>query len=215
MPFSSAQVSWRTHVGTWTRFFLGMRLGPYHEMSPPIVSALLKLGRVERADHLYDIGCGDGRVLITAAQSTGCRATGIEVDARVAELCRRNVAAQKLEGQISVREGDARRMDISDATVVTLYLSERGNKALQPLLTPKLLADPSTRVLSFLFEMPGWTPVQMELEHASQIPLYLFDGSSLPPNIRKEYEQRKEQRLQQEEQQKQQQQDDKGKAEAA
>ena len=181
-------------------------------MSPPIVSALLKLGKVQRSDHLFDIGCGDGRVLITAVQSTGCKATGIEVDARVAELARRNVSARQLDGQISVREGDARSTDISDATVVTLYLSERGNKALQPLLTPKLLQDPETRVLSFLFEMPGWTPVQMELEHASQIPMFLFDGRSLPPNIRQEYEQRKAQRLQQEEQQAK---DDKDKAQGA
>lgn len=142
MPFSSKQVTFRTHARTWMRFFLGTRLGPYHEMSPPIVSALLKLGRVSRSDHLFDIGCGDGRILLEAARH-GAKATGIELDKRVAELARSNVEKSGVDpALVTVLEQDAKKTDLSQATLVTLYLSERGNAALLPTLQPWILASP-------------------------------------------------------------------------
>lgn len=189
MPFSSAQVTFRTHLRTWGRFFLGFRLGPYHEMSPSIVRSVLEVASLGPKDHFVDIGAGDGRLCIAAARDFHCASvTGLEIDAEVAKLCRANIAREGLADRVRIVEGDARKADISSATCVSLYLSERGNAALRPLLQPLLLSRPSTRVVSFVFPMPSWTPLRTELEKDSGIPIFLFDGSSLPPNIRSKYE---------------------------
>jgi SAM-dependent methyltransferase len=203
MPFSSNQVSFLTHARTWARFFLGTRLGPYHEMSAPIVTNLLRLGNLTARDHVVDIGCGDGRILLAAARmAPGCRATGIELDPVVAELCRKNVAAASDVDQtlIHVHEGDARKArNIDEATLVTLYLSERGNASLRPLLQPLLLSRPTeARVVSFLFPMSGWEPAKTELDKDSGIPMYLFDATSLPASVRLQYEQAKQARMERE-----------------
>jgi SAM-dependent methyltransferase len=192
MPFSSNQVSFRTHARTWLRFFLGWRLGPYHEV--PAAPALLQLAKLKQHDHLFDIGAGDGKLLIEAARTYGCKATGIELDKKVAELCRKNVAASGLQQLITVREQNALKADLSDATCVSLYLSERGNASLLPLLNPWLLSAPERRVVSFLFPMPSWQPVQVELEANSQIPMFLFDRSSVPKSIAAKFEQARKKR---------------------
>lgn len=169
--------------------------GPYHEMSPSIVRSVLEVASLGPGDHFVDIGAGDGRVCVAAARDFGCASvTGLEIDKEVAKLCRDNIARQGLSERIRIVEGDARDADISSATCVSLYLSERGNAALRPLLQPLLLARPATRVVSFVFPMPSWTPVRTELERDSGIPIYLFDGSSLPANIRKAYEARRGER---------------------
>lgn len=189
MPFSSAAVTWRTHVSTWTRFFLGNRLGPYHEMDKPIVQSLLKLGAVRSDDHFYDIGCGDARLLLAASRAPfhAKRCTGLELDAKVAAVARANVSAAGLDSSVRVLETDARKADLSEATVISLYLSERGNAQLLPVLNPALLARPSTRVVSFLFPVPSWTPVRTELTEGSNIPMYLFTGESLPQQLRDQH----------------------------
>lgn len=190
MPFSSVQVTWRTHVSTWMRFFLGTRLGPYHEMSPVIVRQLLQLAQVSKGDHVVDLGCGDGRILF-AASALGARATGFELDKTVAALARANVRAAQKDDQISVVESDARKADLSSATVITLYLSERGNAALVPVVTPHLLSKPAARVVSFLFPMPDtWKATKMELTEQSNIPMFLYTAESVPENMRQQYQQK-------------------------
>ena len=86
------------------------------------------------ADTLYDLGAGDGTFLIRAAQSSGCRCVGVEIDGPRAELARGLVAEAKMEQRITIHTGNALAMDISDATKIYLYLVPRGYRALLPML---------------------------------------------------------------------------------
>ena len=135
------------------------------------------------SDVLFDVGCGDGRLLLEAArQCRIARGVGLELNATLAALAQRNVDAfarahPALPSLLSVRHCDARTANLSDATVLTLYLSERGNKQLRPLLGSHLRRTPGSRVVSFCFDIPGWRPIRSAT--VSGIPILLFDAQSL------------------------------------
>jgi SAM-dependent methyltransferase len=119
------------------------------------VAAMLKLAGVTKADVVYDLGSGDGRIVIAAARR-GARGVGIDIDpARVAEG-ERNARAAGVADRVRFVRQDLFDADIRDATVVTLYLLPRINLRLRP----KLLADlkPGTRVVSYGFDMGDWAP---------------------------------------------------------
>ena len=126
-----------------------------------IVSAMLRLARVTRNDTVYDLGCGDGRIVIAAAQKYGARGVGIDIDPeRVAEATE-NVKRARVAGLVKIINGDLFEADISEATVVTLYLLTELNRKVRP----KLLRDlrPGTRVVSHAFGMGGdWEPERRE-----------------------------------------------------
>jgi cyclopropane fatty-acyl-phospholipid synthase-like methyltransferase len=122
----------------------------------PVVDAMLKLAKVGKGDVLYDLGSGDGRIPVTAAKVYGIRATGIDIDPeRIAEA-KANVAKQGVGKLVTIRQEDLFQADISDASVVTLYLLDSLNEKLRP----KLLAElkPGTRIVSHAFRMGDWEP---------------------------------------------------------
>lgn len=111
-----------------------------------VVDKMLEMAKVTAKDVVYDLGCGDGRIVITAAQKYNARAVGIDIDPqRIAEATA-NAKAAKVTDRVRFIEGDLFEADITPATVVTLYLLTRLNEKLQP----KLLRDlkPGTRVVS-------------------------------------------------------------------
>jgi SAM-dependent methyltransferase len=121
-----------------------------------IVDTMLKMAAVSKKDTVYDLGCGDGRIVITAAQRYGARGVGIDIDPdRVAEATE-NVRKAGVADRVSIVRGDLFEADIGAATVVTLYLLTDLNLKLRP----KLLRDlkPGTRVVSHAFSMGDWTP---------------------------------------------------------
>ena len=124
---------------------------------PPVVDAMLKLADVKPSDVVYDLGCGDGIIVATAAQKYGARAVGIDIDPqRVKEATER---AQKMgvSDKVKIVEGDLFESNISDATVVTLYLLQSLNIKLMPKLKKDL--KPGTRIVSQSFDMgPTWPP---------------------------------------------------------
>ena len=124
---------------------------------PPVVDAMLKLADVKPTDTVYDLGCGDGVIVATAAQKYGARAVGIDIDPqRVKEATER---AQKMgvSDKVEIRQGDLFEADIQDATVVTLYLLQSLNIKLMPKLQKEL--KPGTRIVSQSFNMgEGWPP---------------------------------------------------------
>jgi tRNA G10 N-methylase Trm11 len=129
---------------------------PYEPTSPEVVTAMLRLAGVGPQDVVYDLGCGDGRIVIAAAHQLGARAVGVDIDpARVAEA-KENVRKAGVEGKVEIREGDLFEADIRDATAVMLYLWPGVNLKLKP----KLLADlrPGTRVVSHDHDMGDWKP---------------------------------------------------------
>jgi SAM-dependent methyltransferase len=123
----------------------------------PVVDKMLELAQVKRTDVVYDLGCGDGRIVITAAKKYKVKAYGFDIDpVRVAEA-RANVAAAGLEDLVTIEEKDIFTLDLSPANVVTLYLLPELNVRLIPQLQ-KL--RPGSRVVSHDFDMEGVKPLK-------------------------------------------------------
>ena len=130
----------------------------YYPTPPETVAEMLRLANVKQGDVLYDLGSGDGRIPIAAAKQFGIRAVGIEIDPKLiieAETNARNAGVAEL---VRFRNEDMFHIDISEANVVTLYLSDK----LNVLLRPKLLRElkPGSRIVSHDFRMGDWEPEQ-------------------------------------------------------
>ena len=124
----------------------------------PVADAMLKLARVSANDVVFDLGSGDWRILILAAQKYGARGVGIELDPRLVEISRQVAREGEVADRVTFVEGDLFTADISEATVVTLYLSASVNSRLEPKLRREL--RPGTRIVSHQFGIGGWTPVE-------------------------------------------------------
>ncbi len=129
---------------------------PFVPTPMEVVDEMLHLAGVKAGDVLYDLGCGDGRIVIEAAKRYGIKAVGIDIDPlRIAE-CNENAAKAGLAGKVRFVQQDLFEADFRDATVITMYLLTSVNLRLRP----KLLADlkPGTRLVSHSFEMGDWRP---------------------------------------------------------
>ena len=131
---------------------------PFVPSPEVVVRRMLQLADVRENEVVYDLGCGDGRVLIIAAKEFGARAVGIEIRRDLYEQCLRRIKDLGLEDRVVVYHGNFFDYDISDADVVTLYLLTSVNEKLRPKLEREL--RPGTRVVSHDFEVPGWKPVK-------------------------------------------------------
>lgn len=129
---------------------------PYVPTPEQVIVEMLKMGNVGEHDVLYDLGCGDGRIVIKAVRELGCRGVGIDIDPVRIEECRKNAAIAGVSDRVEFFVMDLFEADISQATVVTLYLLSNVNLRLRP----KLLRDlsPGTRVISHDFGMAEWEP---------------------------------------------------------
>jgi ribosomal protein L11 methylase PrmA len=129
---------------------------PYVPTPETVVSAMLRLAQVKKGDVLYDLGSGDGRIVIAAARRYGIRAVGIDIDPR--RIAEANAKAREagVANRVRFIRQDLFDADFSEATVVTLYLLPRLNLKLRP----KLLAElrPGTRIVSHGFDMGDWKP---------------------------------------------------------
>lgn len=121
---------------------------------------MLQLARVSPDDRVYDLGSGDGRIVLAAARDFGARATGIELDQALVRKSIEAAQAIGLAARANFRQGDVLQEDISQATVVTMYLLPWLLEKLQPRLLAHL--KPGTRVVSHSFVMPGWLPDESE-----------------------------------------------------
>jgi SAM-dependent methyltransferase len=129
---------------------------PYVPTPPEVVEAMLGLAGVRTGDVLYDLGCGDGRIVIAAAKRFGIKAMGIDIDPLRIEESETNAAAAGLTGKVRFVKGDIFEADFRDATVVTMYLLNSVNVRLRPKLLSEL--RPGTRLVSHSFEMGDWRP---------------------------------------------------------
>lgn len=120
-----------------------------------VVREMLRLARVTAKDIVYDLGCGDGRIVITAARTTGARAWGFEIDPDLVEEARLNAEKEKVSRLVTIEERDIFGLDLSSATVVTLYLLPELNVKLLPQLK-KL--RPGARIVSHDFGIEGYRP---------------------------------------------------------
>src|SRR5215467_1142368 len=136
------------------KFGAAENLAPYIPTPQIIVERMLEAGRVKPGEMVYDLGSGDGRVVITAAQKFGARAVGVEI---LPDLCQRaidRIKALGLEDRVSMIEGSALRVDLTPADVVTMFLLTASNERLRPNLEKYL--KPGARVVSNEFPIKGW-----------------------------------------------------------
>ena len=130
---------------------------PYVPTPQPVVDKMLEMAKVGRGDVLYDLGCGDGRIVVTAAQKHGARGVGIDIDPRRIEEARQNAEQAGVTEQVEFRVGNLFQSDFSRASVVTLYLLPEINQKLRPQLWRQLKVG--TRVVSHAFDMgEAWPP---------------------------------------------------------
>lgn len=129
-------------------------LAPYVATPRPVLDKMLDMAGVGAEDFVCDIGCGDGRIVIAAAARFGARGVGIDIDPERIRESRENAEKAMVGHLVSFICGDATKADISEATVVTLYLLPESNALLRPKLEREL--EPGTRVVSHNYVIPGW-----------------------------------------------------------
>ncbi len=128
---------------------------------PSAVERMVEMAEIRAGETVYDLGCGDGRIVIAAAKQQKIKAVGVDIDPeRVAES-RDNVRAAGLESSVEIRQADVFDLDLSDADVVFLYLTPRLNARLMPQLRR---LKPGARIISYEFDMGSAKPVQIVRE---------------------------------------------------
>jgi SAM-dependent methyltransferase len=139
---------------------------PYVPTHERIVAEMLKVANVKKSDVLYDLGSGDGRIVITAAKRFGTRGVGVDIDPVRVKEARENAVKAGVTDRVKFLQQDLFETDIREATVVTLYLLPEVNLRLRP----KLLSDlkPGTRVVSHNYDMGDWTPLKTLQVHVPE-----------------------------------------------
>jgi ribosomal protein L11 methylase PrmA len=126
-----------------------------------IVERMLDVANVRAGDVVYDLGCGDGRIVVTAAKKFGAHGVGVDIDPDRIKDSEANAKAAGVEHLVSFKLQDAITVDVSPATVVTLYLLSSSNAKLRPILTRQL--KPGARIVSHAFGMADWTPEKTDI----------------------------------------------------
>lgn len=149
------------------------RLAPYVVSPTRVVDQMLEAANLKPGETLYDLGCGDGRILIAAAGKYKVKAVGVEISPRLVARAADNIQQAGLGEQARVMQGDLLNTDISGADVVTLYLTTSMNQKLRPRLERQLHAG--ARVISNDYPIPGWKPLRIattEDHHTHRVFIY-------------------------------------------
>lgn len=132
-----------------------------------VVDRMLQLAEVRKDDVIYDLGCGDGRILIQAAKRYGARGVGVDMNATLVEEARRKAKEEGVSHLVEFRAGDGLQVDISSATVVTLYMYKWFNNEMRPKLQR---LKPGSRVVAHDYDIDDWKPTKVETVDASADP---------------------------------------------
>jgi tRNA A58 N-methylase Trm61 len=158
-------------------------LAPYVVAPEHAVDKMLEMANLKPGETLYDLGCGDGRIIIAAAKRYKVKAVGVEISEQLARAAVENARKAGVQNQVKVIHQDFMRTDLSDANVVTLYLATTANDTVRPNLERFL--RPSTRVVSYDYPIPGWKAVETKesLGHSGVTHMiYLYE---VPDSIKK------------------------------
>jgi SAM-dependent methyltransferase len=140
---------------------------PYVPTPPAVVERMLEMAELRSGDLVYDLGCGDGRIVIAAVKRPGVRGVCVDIDPARIEESKANAAREGVADRIRFVEGDIFKVPFSDATVVTMYLLPAVNIKLRPRILNEL--RPGTRVVSHAFDMDEWKPERQVLEGGSMV----------------------------------------------
>ena len=149
-------------------------VAPFVPMPWHVVDRIIEVVEVSEDDVVYDLGSGDGRILVRAAKNRGARGVGYEINPTLVEEARSAISAAGVQDRVEVREGDFFDADLSPATVVTLFLITSAQRQLRPKLLEEL--RPGTRVACYMWEIPGWNPsktVTVPVSGAAH-PIYVY-----------------------------------------
>ncbi|AFY43505.1 cyclopropane-fatty-acyl-phospholipid synthase family protein [Nostoc sp. PCC 7107] len=153
---------------------------PYVPTPQPVVDAMLQVAKVGKNDVLYDLGSGDGRIVVTAAQKYGTRGVGIDINPERIQEANANAQKAGVTDRVKFRQQDLFQTDLSEATVITLYLLPEVNQKLRPEL---LKLKPGTRIVSHAFDMGDWKP-QQTLQVDGKTIYYWVVPKEVPANLR-------------------------------
>ena len=158
-------------------------LAPYVPTPQEVVDRMLQLAGVTKSDVVYDLGCGDGRIPITAAKVYGARGVGVDIDPQRIAEANENAKPAGVAQLVTFRLQDALTTDVSEATVVTLYLLSASNLKLRPILTRQL--KPGARIVSHAFSMGDWQADKVDTftdaaDHQRTLYLWKADGKVRP-----------------------------------
>lgn len=148
------------------------RLAPFVPTPEPVVEKMLEAADLKPGETLYDLGCGDGRILFVAAKQFKAKAVGVELSPKLARMAAKRVKELGLEDQVTIIEGNMLEVDVSAADVVTLYLMRLANEKLKPNLLKFL--RPGARVVSHDYEIMGWKPSRVEKVEVHQRPHMIY-----------------------------------------
>jgi protein-L-isoaspartate O-methyltransferase len=147
-------------------------LAPYIPSPQEVVERMLTAARVKPGEVVYDLGSGDGRIIITAAQKFHAHAVGVELRGDLCKSTQARLKSMGLEGQVKLIHGNLLKVDLSPADVVTLYLLTSSNERLRPNLEKYL--KPGARVVSNDYEIKGWTPSGIVPIEAGGLKHYIY-----------------------------------------
>jgi SAM-dependent methyltransferase len=152
------------------------KLAPYVASPERVVDRMLELANIRPGEMVYDLGCGDGRILIAAVEKYKAKAVGVEISPKVAAQARLRIRKEGIDGQARVIEGDLLETDFTGADVVTIYLTTSFNEELRPRLEKYL--KPGARVVSHDYAVPGWKPARVDITDGQKHRIYLYE---MPP----------------------------------
>jgi SAM-dependent methyltransferase len=136
------------------------KIVPYVPTPQEVVERMLDLAQVKKGDVVYDLGSGDGRIVVTAAKKYGVKAVGFEIDPQRIKESHENIKKAGVENLVEIRQQDIRTVDLSPATVLTMYLLPEVNLMIRPNIWKQM--KPGSRIVSHDFDMGDWKPLKTE-----------------------------------------------------
>jgi hypothetical protein len=174
-------------IWVWALIIFALTFGIFVIWSAPLgagweptsrskVRRMLEMSGAGPSDIIYDLGSGDGRIVVEAARGFHARAVGVEADPFRVLFSELMISLWHLEGQAKIIWGNFFRVDLSEATIVTTFLSQRTNRKLESKLMAEL--KPGTRVVSYEWTFDGWTPTARDIDN--HLSLYVMQGEAVP-----------------------------------
>lgn len=147
------------------------------------IDRMLQMANLKTGETLYDLGCGDGRIVVTAALRYKIKAVGVEISEQEARKAAANAKRKGVQDRVTIEHGDMLKTDLSHADVVTLYLATRANETLRPALERSL--RPNSRVISYDYPIPGWQPINTADTTNASGDIHTIYLYQVPESIRK------------------------------